>query len=86
MVAILEGSPVPRSICLTSASFGGVRMMGLLARISNSFRFILATIVAISSLSLAACAWLQFGLLEHHIQKHALDHLREKEHHWALAS
>ena len=28
MVAVLEGSPVPRSICLTSASFGGARMLG----------------------------------------------------------
>ena len=28
MVAVLEGSPVPRSICLTSASFGGTRMLG----------------------------------------------------------
>ena len=28
MVAVFEGSPVPRSICLTSASFGGARMLG----------------------------------------------------------
>ena len=28
MVVIFEGSPVPRSICLTSASFGGARMLG----------------------------------------------------------
>ena len=28
MVAVLEGSPVLRSICLTSASFGGARMLG----------------------------------------------------------
>ena len=28
MVAIFEGSPVPRSICLMSASFGGARMLG----------------------------------------------------------
>jgi hypothetical protein len=56
MVAVLEGSPEPKSICLTSASFGGARILGILARISSSFRFILAVIVAISSLLLAACA------------------------------
>ena len=28
MVVVFEGSPVPRSICLTSASFGGARMLG----------------------------------------------------------
>jgi hypothetical protein len=56
MVAVLEGSPVPRSICLTSTSFGGARMLGLLARISSSSRFISAATVVISSLSLAACA------------------------------
>ena len=36
MVAIFEGSPVPRSICLTSTSFGGARMLGFLAGISSS--------------------------------------------------
>ena len=36
MVAVLEESPVPRSICLTSASFGGARMLGFLAGISSS--------------------------------------------------
>ena len=36
MVAVFEGSPVPRSICLTSASFGGARMLGFLAGISSS--------------------------------------------------
>jgi hypothetical protein len=45
-------------------------MLGLLARISSSSGFILATTVAISSLSLAACALAQFGLLEHRSQKH----------------
>jgi hypothetical protein len=30
MVAVLEGSLVPKSICLISASFGGIRMLGLL--------------------------------------------------------
>jgi hypothetical protein len=38
MVAVLEGSPVPRSICFTSASFGGARMLGFLARISSYFQ------------------------------------------------
>jgi hypothetical protein len=56
MVAVLEGSPVPRPICFTSASFRGVRMLGFLAGISSSSGLILATMVAISSLSLAACA------------------------------
>ena len=56
MVAVLEGSPVPRSICLTSASFGGARMLGFLAGISSSSGFISAAIVAISSLPPAACA------------------------------
>jgi hypothetical protein len=56
MVAILEGSPVPRSICFTLASFRGARMLGFMARISSSFGLILATMVAISSLSLVACA------------------------------
>jgi hypothetical protein len=28
MVAVLEGSPIPRSICFTSASFRGARMLG----------------------------------------------------------
>jgi hypothetical protein len=54
MVAVLEGSPVPKSICLTSASFGGPRMVGLLAEISSSSGFISAATVAISSLPLAA--------------------------------
>jgi hypothetical protein len=39
-----------------SASFGGARMLGLLAKISSSFEFIYAAMVAISSLPLAACA------------------------------
>ena len=52
-----EGSPVPRSICLTSASFGGARMLGFLAGISSSSGLISATIVAISFLPLAACAF-----------------------------
>ena len=56
MVAVLEGSPVPRSICLMSVSFGGVRMLGFLAGISSSSRLISVAIVAISFLPLAACA------------------------------
>ena len=56
MVAVMEGSPVPRSICLTSASFGGARMLGFLAGISSSSGLISAAIVAISFLKLAACA------------------------------
>ena len=46
MVAVLEGSPVPRSICLTLASFGGVRMLGFLAGISSSSGLISAAMVA----------------------------------------
>ena len=57
MVAVLEGSPVPRSICLTSASFGGARMMGFLAGISSSSGLISAAIVAISFLPSMACAF-----------------------------
>ena len=56
MVAVLEGSPVPRSICLTSASFDGARMLGFLASISSSSGLIFATIVAISFLPLSVCA------------------------------
>ena len=56
MVAVLEGSPVPRSICLTSAYFGGARMLGFLAGISSSSRIISVAIVAISFLPLVACA------------------------------
>ena len=56
MVAVLEGSPVPRLICLASASFGGARMLGLLASISSSSGLISVAIVAIYFLPLAACA------------------------------
>ena len=56
MVAVLDGSPVPKSICLTSASFGGVMMLGFLAGISNSSWLISAAIVAISFLPSVACA------------------------------
>ena len=45
-----------RSICLTSASIGGPRMLGFLADISSFSWFISATIVAISFLPLSACA------------------------------
>ena len=57
MVAIFEGSPVPRSICLTSASFGGARMLGLLAGISSSSGLISAATVVISFLPSFACAF-----------------------------
>ena len=57
MVVVLEGSPVPRSIYLTSASFGGARMLGFLASISSSSGLISAAIVAISFLPLAVCAF-----------------------------
>ena len=57
MVAVLEGSPVPRLICLTSASFGGARMLGFLAGISSSSGLISAAIVAISFLPLSVCAF-----------------------------
>ena len=80
MVAVLEGSPVPRSICLTSASFGGARMLGFLAGISSSSWLISATIVAISFLSLSACALARFGLPEHRSQKRASNHFEEKGH------
>ena len=57
MVAILEGSQVPRSICLTLASFGGARMLGFLAGITSSSGLISAATVAISFLPLAAYAF-----------------------------
>ena len=57
MVAIFEGSLVPRSICLMSASFGGARMLGFLAGISSSSGLICAAIVAIYFLPLSACAF-----------------------------
>ena len=56
MVAVFEGSPVPRLICLTSASFGVARMLGLLAGISSSSWLISTAIVAIYFLPLLACA------------------------------
>ena len=56
MIAVLEGSAVPKSICLTSASFGGARMSGFLASISSSSRLVSTVIVAISFLPSAACA------------------------------
>ena len=56
MVAVLEASPVPKSICLMSASFGGVMMLGFLAGISNSSWLVSAAIAAISFLPLLACA------------------------------
>ena len=56
MVAVLEVSPVPKSICLTSASFGGAMILGFLAGISNSSWLVSAAIAAISFLPLSACA------------------------------
>ena len=57
MVAVLEGSPVPRLIYLTSASFGSARMLGFLAGIPSSSGLISAATVAISFLPSAACAF-----------------------------
>ena len=56
MVAVLEVSPVPKSICLTSVSFGGASMLGFSAGISSSSGLISIVIVAISFLKSAACA------------------------------
>ena len=56
IVVVFVGSLVPRSICLTSASFGGARMLGFLAGISSSSWLISAAIVAISFLPLVVCA------------------------------
>ena len=57
MIAVFEGSPVPRLICLTSASFGGARMLTFLAGISSSSWLISAAIVAISFLPLFVYAF-----------------------------
>ena len=57
MVAVLEGSLVPRSICLTSTSFASARMLGFLAGITSSSRLISAATVAISFLPSAAYAF-----------------------------
>ena len=57
MVAILEGSPVLRKICLTSASFGGARMLGFLAGITSSSGLISTTTVTISFLPSTAYAF-----------------------------
>jgi len=54
MVAILEGSPVPRSIYLISASLGGAKMPVLLARTSKSSRFNSSAIEATSLFLLVA--------------------------------
>ena len=56
MIAVFEASPVPRSICLTLASFGGTRMPGFLTGISSSSGFISAATVAISLLLWSSCA------------------------------
>ena len=56
MIAVFEASPVPRSICLMSASFGGARMPGFLAGITSSSGFISAASVAISLLLWSSCA------------------------------
>ena len=56
MVAVSDGSPVPRSICLMLASFGGARMLGFLAGISSPW-LISAAMVAIYFLPLFACAF-----------------------------
>ena len=77
MGAILEGSPVPRSIRLTSACFGGARMLGFLAGISSSSGLISTAIAAISFLPLVACA-LAFELPEHRSQKRASNHFKGK--------
>ena len=57
MVAVFEGSPVPRLICLTLASFGGARMLGFLAGISSASGLIFAATVVISFLPSFACAF-----------------------------
>ena len=57
IVAVFVGSPVPRSICFTLASFGGARMLGLLAGISSSSWLVSAVIVAISFLPSFAYAF-----------------------------
>ena len=57
MVTVLEGSPVPKSICLTSASFGGARMLGFLAGITSSSGLISAATAAISFLPSTAYAF-----------------------------
>ena len=57
MVAVLEGLPVPRSICLMSASFGGARMLGFLAGITSSSGLISAATAAISFLPSVAYAF-----------------------------
>ena len=48
---------MPKSICLTSASFGGAMILGFLAGISNSSWLASAAIAAISFLPSAACAF-----------------------------
>ena len=80
MVAVLEGSPVPRSICLTSASFGGARMLGFLAGISSSSRLISTAIVAIFFYHWWLALWLQFELPEHRSQKCASNHFEGEGH------
>ena len=81
MVAVLEGSPVPRSICLTSASFGGARMLGFLAGISSSSELISVAIVAIFFYHRWLVPWLQFELPERRSQKRTLNHFEGKGHH-----
>ena len=57
MVAVFVGSPMPRSICFTLASFGGARMLAFVAGISSSSWLISAAIVAIYFLPSFACAF-----------------------------
>ena len=80
MVAVLVRSPVPRSICLTLASFGGARMLGLLAGISSSSWLISAAIVAIFFYHCRLVLSLRFGLPERRSQKHASNRFEEKGH------
>ena len=80
MIAVFEASLVPRSICLTSASFGGARMLGFLAGISSSSGLISTAIVAIFFSHRRLVPWLQFELPERRSQKRASKHFEGKGH------
>jgi hypothetical protein len=59
MVAILEGSPAPRSIFMTSASLGRTRMVGFLAGNSKSSGLAWLARVAISPFLSLPAPWMQ---------------------------
>ena len=81
MIAVFEASPVPRSICLMSTSFGGARMPGFLAVSLAPLGLFLQQRWLFLFYFGHLVLWLQSGLLEHRSQKRASNHFEGKGHH-----